>query len=102
MPDLPALPLPDGCLGCSRLEDPACNTVVLLSGPTVCTWCPAWKEETRLRQDEAFAVLDMASKEVRLAFLARREAEFGSEYRRRLEAVVLQTWQRRRAALTGD
>jgi len=89
---------PDGCLGCARLEDPACTTVTLLSGALVCSWCPAWREETHARQLEACAVLEMADKPTRLAHLAKREAEFGAEYRRRLEAVILQTWERRRAA----
>lgn len=89
------------CLGCSRLEMPDCKTVVLLSGQTVCTYCSLWLEETRARQLEACAVLEMADKPTRLAHLAKREAEFGPEYRRRLEAVILQTWERRRAAAAG-
>lgn len=92
---------PDGCLGCARLEDPACNTVVLLSGATVCTYCPAWLQETLLRQNEAYRVLGMPTKAARQAFLAAREREFGPEYRRRLEAVILDTWERRRAAASG-
>lgn len=90
--------LPDGCLGCARLEDPACNTVVLLSGQTVCTYCVLWLEECRTRQEEAFAVLRMADRETRRAHLDKLEARHGAEYRRRLEAVILDTWKRRRAA----
>jgi hypothetical protein len=92
---------PDGCLGCARLEDPACATVVLLTGATVCSWCPAWKAETFDRQQEAYAVLAMANKPTRVAHLDAREAAFGPEYRRRLEATILETWERRRAAASG-
>lgn len=101
--DAPPTPpsLPDGCLGCARLEDPACTTVTLLSGAVVCSWCPSWLEETRARQEEANYVLRLVDRPTRLDHLAKREAEFGAEYRRRLEAVVLETWQRRRAAASG-
>lgn len=95
------VPLPDCCLGCSRLEDPSSNTVVLLTGATVCSYCPAWREECRLRQLEAFRVLGMSNRDVRRSHLAAREQEFGAEYRRRLEAVILETWERRRAAASG-
>lgn len=89
---------PDQCGGCSRLEEADAPTVVLLNGQTVCTWCPAWQRETHHRQVEAYAVLAMADRPTRLAHLASREAQFGAEYRRRLEAVVLSTWEARRAA----
>lgn len=86
------------CAGCSRLEREDCATVVLLSGVRVCTYCPAWLRETLARQLEADRVLRMADKVDRQAFLARREQEFGAEYRSRLSAVILETWERRRAA----
>lgn len=88
---------PDGCLGCQRLEAPDCQTVALLSGATVCSWCPAWREECASREVEARAILDMIDRDTRLAHLAKLEARHGSEYRRRLEAVVLQLWEARRA-----
>ena len=97
----PTLSRPDGCLGCSRLEDPACNTVVLLSGETVCTWCPAGLAETRDREVSARAILAMSNRDVRRSHLARLEARHGAEYRRRLEAVVLGLWERRRAAMAA-
>ena len=90
--------LPDGCLGCARLEDGATPTVTLLSGAVVCSWCSAWREECRLRQEEAYAILRMADRETRRAHLDRLEARHGAEYRRRLEAVILDTWKHRRAA----
>lgn len=86
------------CLGCSRLELPDCPTVTLLSGQVVCSSCSLWLEETRDRQNEAYFVLSMRDRPTRLAHLAKREAEFGHEYRRRLEAVILQTWEARRRA----
>lgn len=95
-PDFDPTPAPpDGCLGCQRLELPDCPTVVLLSGATVCTWCPAWREETAAREVEARAILRMADRQTRLDHLAKLEARHGAEYRRRLEAVVLQLWEAR-------
>lgn len=91
------LTVPEQCGGCSRLEVEDAS-VVLLSGQRVCTTCVAWLEETRLRQIEAFKVLDLPDKATRLAHLDAREREFGAEYRRRLEAVILSTWESRRAA----
>lgn len=85
------------CLGCQRLEDASVPTVVLLSGQSVCNFCPAWLAETFAREVEALAVLEMADKPTRLAHLDAREARFGAEYRRRLEAAVLGLWERRRA-----
>lgn len=88
----------DGCLGCARLEDPACTTVVLLAGPTVCTWCPEWLAETRDRETEARWLLGLSDRQTRVRHLEAREREFGAEYRHRLEAAVLGLWERRRAA----
>lgn len=92
----------DACAGCAKLEDPAIEQVVLLTGQTVCSYCPDWRDECRQRQIEADAVLAMVDKPTRLDHLAKREAEFGSEYRRRLEEVVLDTWKRRRAAVPEE
>ena len=89
---------PDGCLGCSRLEDPAAPTVTLLSGAVCCTWCEAWRQECFDRQQEAYTVLRMSDRATRLAHLSKREAEF----RRRLEAVILQTWESRRRAASAS
>lgn len=90
------------CAGCSRLESPDEATVVLLSGVRVCTYCPAWLHETGMRQFEALNVLDMADRETRQAYLSERERLYGAEYRARLSAVVLETWERRRAASTTE
>jgi hypothetical protein len=88
----------DGCLGCARLEDPACTTVVLLSGSTVCTWCESWRLECHARETEARWLLGLSDRQTRIRHLEAREREFGAEYRRRLEAAVLGLWERRRAA----
>jgi len=86
------------CAGCAQLDRPDCETVVLLSGARVCTSCPAWLRETGMRQFEALNVLDLADRATRQRYLERREQEFGSEYRSRLSAVVLETWNRRQSA----
>lgn len=70
----------------------------LVCGTEVCTWCPRWREETGAREREARWMLRMASRDVRRAHLAAREAEHGPEYRRRLEATVMAIWQRRQAS----
>lgn len=96
------VPAPECRHDCARLSAPDGQTVVLLSGATVCNYCPAWRSETMLRQQEAFRVLAMSSRDVRRNHLSAREREFGPEYRRRLEAVILETWERRRASAAGD
>ena len=90
--------LPHGCLGCQRLEDPAATVVTLLSGQEVCSWCPAWRTETAERETEARAILRMIDRDTRVAHLEILEARHGAEYRRRLEAVVLNLWERARAS----
>lgn len=99
-----ATPTP-ACLGCARLEQPDCNTVVLLTGETVCTWCEAWRLECHAREIEARGILGMADRETRQAHLDLLEARHGvndpahgAEYRRRLEAAILGLWERRKAA----
>ena len=88
---------PDGCLDCPRLALPNCTTVVLLSGATVCSWCPAHREECASREVEARAILRMVDRSTRIRHLETLEARHGSEYRRRLESVVLQLWEARRS-----
>ena len=99
-----ATPTP-ACLGCARLEQPGCNTVVLLTGEVVCSWCPSWLGETRDREIEARAILTMSDRATRQAHLDLLEARHGvndpahgAEYRRRLEAAILGLWERRKAA----
>lgn len=86
------------CGGCSHLERADAGMVELLSGVRVCTYCPAWARECAVRELEARRVLRMPDRETRVAHLDAREAEFGPEYRRRLAAVVMAMWERRRAA----
>lgn len=88
---------PESCAGCQRLEpEDDGATVTLLSGEVVCNSCPAWRHETFARGIEARAVLDLPDKATRLTHLAQREAEFGAEYRRRLEGTILSEWESRR------
>lgn len=96
---MPTDPMPPDCDHCARLGDPACKTVVLLSGPTVCTYCPAWREETRERQEEANRVLGFIDRETSIAHLDEVERTRGAEARKRLEAVIMDAWRRRRAAV---
>lgn len=85
---------------CSPCTGPAgAPRTTLVCGTEVCTWCPRWREETGNREREARWVLRMVDRETRREHLAAREAEFGPEYRRRLEAVVMAIWQRRQARL---
>lgn len=100
------------CLGCARLEQPDCNTVVLLTGEVVCTWCESWRLECQAREIEARAILAMSDRATRQAHLDLLEARHGiddpahgAEYRRRLEAAILGLWERRKAtqaASSGD
>lgn len=100
----PATPTP-ACLGCARLEQPDRNTVVLLTGETVCTWCEAWRLECQAREIEARGILGMADRETRQAHLDLLEAchgvndpAHGAEYRRRLESAILGLWRARKTA----
>lgn len=86
------------CAGCAKLEAADATTVVLLSGQSVCSSCPAWLTECGVRELEARRMLRMPDRAARVAHLDRREAEFGPEYRARLHAVVLDLWERRKAA----
>lgn len=87
------------CLGCQRLSDPACNTVVLLTGETVCSWCPEWRVECATRETEARAVLRLPTKDERLSYLATLELAHGTEFRRRVEVAVLDLWELKKARL---
>lgn len=85
---------------CTPCTGPAgAPRVTLVCGTEVCSYCPRWRAETGEREREARWMLRMASRDTRRAHLAAREAEFGPEYRRRLEAVVMAIWQRRQASL---
>ncbi len=94
-PAATAAPLGDPPCGCARLEQDDA-VVTLLSGHIVCNHCPEWLAECQQRQQEAIDVLAMGSKETRQAHLAQVEAERGAEARRRLEAVIMSTWEARR------
>lgn len=92
----------DPCLGCQRLEDPACNTVQLLDGRTVCTWCPGWREETAKRHREALEVLAQPSKAARHAYLASVGQVQGQLAMERLRDEVMSLWEARRRTIAAD
>lgn len=89
--------------------------VTLLCGATTSSWSRAWLEETRDRELEARAVLRMSDRDVRrehltryaltmaqFARINRRDVDpdaYGAEARRRLEACILERWERSRARI---
>lgn len=90
------------CLGCARLEDDAATVVLANGGGTVCTWCPAWREECATRHSRVEDILRMSSKEERHEELDRHEAAYGKVSRERLAAEVLRVWEERRKKLRGE
>ena len=82
---------------CARLAAGGAS-VVLASGETACTWCPAWRLECHERETTARAILRMADKQTRQVYLSGLESRLGPEYRARLERVILEIWRRQRAA----
>ena len=76
--------------------------VTLLSGATVCTWCPAWQRETAHRAMVANRILALGSLTQRRAALALLSEELGIDYGERLEAAVRQIWALRKARLSSE
>ena len=84
---------------CSACTGPAgAPRVTLVCGREVCSWCPDWRAETAAREAEAHCVLRMVDRPTRLRHLETLAARHGAEYRARLEATILDLWNRRRAA----
>lgn len=81
---------------------PAADSVVLVAGPTCCTWCACWRQECAGREVEALRILRMDDRETRRATLDRHEARFGRLSRDRLAAVILARWERNRAAAAAS
>lgn len=93
---------PTGCPDCARLSAPDAKTVTLLSGAVVCNYCDLWREECLGRQKEADFILRLGSRDARREHLAYLEMQNGPEYRRRIEAAVIATWEsRKRRAPSG-
>lgn len=96
--------------------DVAHPTVTLLDGSTVSSWSREWLEECRDRHWEVVAVLRLSDRESRREYIAAYErrvfvqltaagivpnpTECAIEARRRLEAAVLDEWQRKRNTST--
>ena len=94
---------PGPCQDCARLSAPDAKTVTLLSGAVVCNYCDRWREECLNRQKEADFVLRLGTREARRSHLAYLERQHGAEYRRRLDVVILETWEsRKRSARSGN
>lgn len=90
------------CTGCTRER-----TQGLLSGDTVCTWCPSWATECAGRDKSARSVLRISERHARERWLAGYEREHGSEAAERLRNVVRAMWPDRaeilgRLASKGD
>lgn len=93
---------PGPCQDCARLSAPDAKTVTLLSGAVVCNYCDRWREECLGRQKEADFILRLGSRDARREHLAYLEMQNGPEYRRRIEAAVIATWEsRKRRAPSG-
>ena len=73
------------CLGCSYIET---HSVTLRNGTTVCTSCPAWREECEVR-----AVANMLTDADRKAFLLKVADRRGTEAAQELRAKVWE-WMR--------
>lgn len=70
------------CLGCSYIET---HSVTLRNGTTVCTSCPAWREECEVR-----AVANMLTDADRKSFLSKVSDLRGKEAAQELRAKVLE------------
>ena len=86
--------------------------VTLLDGRSVSSWGPEWQAECLARHHQVVRIMRLDDREACRDFLARYErtaadtappgtpdrAAYAAEARRRLEAAVLDHWQRARAA----
>ena len=86
--------------------------VTLLDGRSVSSWGPEWQAECLARHHRVVRIMRLDDREARRDFIARYErtaadtappgtpdrAAYAAEARRRLEAAVLDHWQRARAA----
>lgn len=85
--------------------------VTLLDGRSVSSWGPEWRAECLARHQQVVRIMRLDDREARRDFIANIErsaaesappgvdpAIYAAEVRRRLEAAVLDQWQRARAA----
>lgn len=88
--------------------------VTLLDGRSVSSWGPEWQAECLARHQQVVRIMRLDDREARRDFIARYErtaadtappgtpdrVAYAAEARRRLEAAVLDYWDRKRAART--
>lgn len=94
------------CPHCGRAPDRWHRALALVDGVESCNYSPAWLEETKEREARVIKLLRLDDKQARRRFVASHEAyvtelrgpAVGAESRRRLEAAVLERWERVRAA----
>lgn len=99
------------CAHCGRAPDRWHKPLVLATGAPSCNFSSAWLLECRERHDRVLRCLRRDDREARRDFIANIErsaaesappgvdpAVYAAEVRRRLEAAVLDHWQRARAA----
>ncbi len=99
------------CEHCGRVPCRWHRAQALATGVPSCNYSPAWAEECLERHQRVLRVLRLDDREGRRDYIARVEsaaaetaplgvdpAAYAAEIRRRLEAAVLDQWERRRAA----
>lgn len=99
------------CPYCGRVVDQWHRELDLQVGQRSCSYSVEWKAECLERHDRVLRCLRLDDREVRSDYIARVErsaaetaplgvdpAAYAAEVRRRLEAAVLERWERARAA----
>ena len=85
------------CPHCGRAPDQWHKPLALATGAPSCNFAADWQAECRERHQRVLRCLRLDDREDRRDFIARIERS-AAEVRRRLEAAVLDHWQRARAA----
>ena len=99
------------CPHCGRVPDQWHKPLALATGAPSCNFSVDWQAECRERHKRVLRCLRLDDRENRRDFIANIErsaaesaptgvdpAAYGAEVRRRLEAAVLDQWERDRAA----
>jgi len=99
------------CEHCGRATDQWHKPLALATGAPSCNYAPAWQAECHERHLRVVRILRLDDRDSRRAFIANvaaaaaaappvgaDPAAYGAEVRRRLEAAVLEQWERDRAA----
>lgn len=96
----PACPSAADPASCGYVAARGASLVTLVSGEQCCSWCPRWLAETGERETLARRIMRLPDRHARRRLLDSHEASLGAagpEARARLEAVILELWQRARA-----